>query len=92
MYPTDNHIQALTIDEIIDTVNEANSKVPQHPDAETRRKLREEWSKKDLFKYLSFFSRKLEQSPSKYIVGDKLSIADLYAYSFICVVRAGIYT
>lgn len=91
LYPTDDHIKAMFIDEIVDVVNEAAAKAPQTSDIELKKKLREEYAKKDLVKYFTFLAKKLEKSTSKFIVGNTLSLADLYTYSLLRAIRTGIY-
>ena len=90
LYPTDDHIKAMLVDELIDVANEAAAKCPQNKDPELKKKLREEWAKNDLVKYYTFLAKKVEKSPSKFVIGDSLSIADLYVYGLLKSIRSGI--
>ena len=57
MYPTDPEEQLLC-DEIFEVMQEMASKVPQHPDAEEKKKLREAFVETTLPKYMNFLVSK----------------------------------
>ncbi len=81
--------EGLLIDEIIDTSSEVLNSLPQNPDVEIKKKLREEWVAGKLQRILKFFSAKA--STGTYLVGGKLTIADLYLYFTLKGLRSGNY-
>ena len=76
LYAADDE-KALLVDEILDTVVDFMAKVPQHPDSEQKKALREAWVKDVAPKYLSFFARKLSASAGPFLFGADLNVADL---------------
>jgi len=85
LYPTDPEEQLLC-DEIYETCNELQGKVPQHPDAEEKKKLREAFVAEALPKYMNFLASK---SKGNFFVNGKLTIADLMLYTVIKSIRSG---
>jgi len=88
LYPTDD-LQALLVDEITEVAGEVLSKCPQNPDAEEKKRLREEWAATGLQNYLGFFSRKVEANGGAFVVGTALSLADLSLYSTLNMIKSG---
>lgn len=86
LYP-DDPADALLVDEIIDTSNEVLSSCPQNPDNEVKKTLREEWVAGKLQKFLTFFAAKA--ASGTYLVGGKLSLADLYLHGTLKSLREG---
>ena len=62
LYPTDPEEQLLC-DEILEVVSELSSKVPQNPDAEEKKKLREAFVADVLPKYMTFLANKSKVPP-----------------------------
>ena len=85
LYPTDLEEQLLC-DEIFEVMQELSSKVPQHPDAEEKKKLREAFVANTLPKYFTFLANK---SKGTYFINGKLTIADLIFYSTMKSIRSG---
>ena len=57
MYPTDPEEQLLC-DEIVEVIYELAEKVPQHPDAEEKKKRRAVFAAEALPKYMAFLASK----------------------------------
>jgi glutathione S-transferase len=76
LYPADA-VKALAIDEALDTVQDAVSKCPQHPDNDTRKKLREEYAQGKCKVYCQQLSDLVEKSGGPFLTGADLTIADL---------------
>lgn len=88
LYPEDPE-KALFVDEVIDTVGDVTNGAPQNPDAETKKKLREEYAAGKMSIFYSFLAEKLESSRGPYLDGSALSIADIALYGLIKSVRGG---
>lgn len=88
LYPEDP-LEALFVDEIIDVTSDVISSAPQNPDNDVKKKLREEWAATKLAKFLAFFNSKLVAG--NYLVGGKLTIADLFLYNVLKALRSGNY-
>jgi glutathione S-transferase len=88
LYPSDP-LQALVVDELIDTVAEIISSAPQNPDADTKKTLREQWADGKLKVFFNFLSNKLANSPGRYTVGDSIHLSDIYVYSVVKSFRKG---
>lgn len=82
LYPQDPEA-ALEVDELIDTVAEVLNSAPQSPDAETKKTLREAWAAGKLKILVNFFSQKVAAANGGFLVGGKLSLADIYVYAMI---------
>lgn len=79
LYPSDPE-QALAVDEILETIQELNDKLPQHADKDTRKQLREAFLKGDFQRYFKFFEKRIKESNGPFILGNEISIADLALY------------
>ncbi len=89
LYPVDP-VEALLVDEIIDTCNEVLASAPQNTDNDLKKSQREEWAAGKLQKYLRFFDIKASAGGS-YLVGGKLTLADIYVFQTIKGLRSGSY-
>ena len=88
LYPEDP-LLAIKVDEIIEAANDLGSSVPQNADNELKKQLREAWTAGKLQKFLAFFATK--SMSGSYLVGGKLSLADLYLYQSLKSLRNGQY-
>jgi glutathione S-transferase len=76
LYPKDIK-QALLVDEIVESVVELRTKIPDHKDDAERKRLREEYLTSQWPKYLDYVTRRLESSGGPYFLGKTFSMADL---------------
>ena len=88
LYPEDP-LEALFVDEIIDVTSDVISSAPQNPDNDIKKQLREEWAANKLAKFLAFFSTKVQGGG--YLVGGRLTVADIFLYNVIRALRSGSY-
>jgi prostaglandin-H2 D-isomerase / glutathione transferase len=88
LYPTDP-LEALFVDEIIDTVNDLLNSIPNNSDATVLKGLREEWAAGKLNILCTFFANKLKATPGAFFRGDKFCVADLFVYAAVKVLRSG---
>ena len=87
LYPED-FVDAMLVDEIIDTVAQIMNSTPQNANNDLKKTLREEWAAGSLQTFLAFFARKVGTGAS-YLVGGKLSLADIFLYAYIKSFRVG---
>jgi glutathione S-transferase len=76
LYPK-NIDQALLCDEIVETVSEMRSKLPDAKDENERKKLREDYIQNVVPKYMDQLTSRLEQSGGPFFLGKSLTMADL---------------
>jgi glutathione S-transferase len=88
IYPSDP-LEALFVDEIVDTVADIISSIPQTSDQEAKKTLREAYANGKLKIFFGFLSSKLASSSGPYVRGDKLTLADIYVYSIVKGFRGG---
>jgi prostaglandin-H2 D-isomerase / glutathione transferase len=88
LYPTDP-LEALFVDELLDTAAEVIGTAPQNPDEVIKKKLREEWAAGKLNTYLTFFANKYNATSGPFFRGDKFSVADITIYSVLKALRSG---
>ena len=88
MYP-DDPLQALFVDEIMETVAEVTIGIPRNtlPDYQI---LREEYAAGKLAHYFSYISKKLREVDGPYIFGTDPTVADLLIYGMLKHFRKGI--
>ena len=86
MYPRDDDVRALLIDEIVFTADELMAKCPQHADPEIKKTLREAFTKDVIPKFAKFLAAKL--GDKDFFVGD-LSIADLALFGSLQGISSG---
>lgn len=90
MYPEDP-LQALFVDEIMDTVAEVAYSVPNNPDPEVKKKLREDYAAGKLNTLFSFLAEKVTACPGPFLFGAEMTIADVTLYGSIKTLRGGIF-
>jgi glutathione S-transferase len=80
-YPTDDHLAALLVDEVIDTCTELGSKVPKSADKEELKKLRQEYQATTMTQFASFLeglvTKNKEAMGSSLMVGTTVTLADM---------------
>ena len=74
MYPRDDDLAALAIDEAIDTAQEFAGSVPQLPDAEQKKAARGVWLEKRFPVFMGYFGRKIAAGPGPFLFGAELSV------------------
>jgi len=90
LYPT-NAEEALEVDEIIDTVQDILSSLPQNSDPAVLKTLREGWASGKLLIFLGLFKGKLSSSGGGFIAGGVFTIADIFLYSTLKVLGGGFF-
>lgn len=88
LYPSDPE-QALFADEISDVVGDIGNGLPQTPDAELRKTLREAYAAGKLNTYYSYLAEKLEASAGPYFNGTTFTVADITVYGVVKMLRSG---
>jgi glutathione S-transferase len=81
MYPRDDDLAALAIDEALDTAQEFSGSVPQLPDAELKKAARAIWLEKKFPVFMGYFGRKVASGPGPFLFGAELSLPDLVLFS-----------
>jgi glutathione S-transferase len=79
LYPSDP-VQALLVDELLDTVQDILNGLPQHADTDTKKTLREEYANGKLKVFFNFLSTKLAASSGPYTLGETLVLSDIFVY------------
>lgn len=82
LYPKDIN-DALLCDEIVDSLGEVRSRIPEHKDDSERKKLREEFIQGVGAKYMDYVSRRLEGRGGPYFLGKQFTMADLVFARFL---------
>jgi glutathione S-transferase len=86
-------LQALKVDEIVQTVDEAWNKTPANTpgDAEFANK-RKAWAEETIKgKYFPFFERRLSESGGPFFLGSDLTEADLFLHAVYLGISSGMY-
>ncbi len=89
-YPTDP-LQALVVDEAIESLNELMAVAPKHSDTDTLLKLRKEYQDGTMTKYVTFLES-LIQSNGGVGFASTPSIADLTLWGTVKMIRSGDWT
>lgn len=80
-YPTDDHLAALRIDEVMDTCSELVSKAPRAADKDEMKKLRQEYQATTMTQFASFLeglvTKNKEATGSSLMVGTTVTLADM---------------
>jgi glutathione S-transferase len=87
LYPEDP-LEALFVDEVIDTVGDVTNGIPRNTDPETFKKQREEYAAGKLKTFFSYLAEKLESGP--YVLGAQFTVADIALYGTLKYLRKGI--
>jgi glutathione S-transferase len=80
LYPT-NDVEQLIVDEIMETMSELLIKTGQHSDPEVKKKMREDFVATTLPRFLNHVASRVAQSGGPYVLGKKLSVADLFVFA-----------
>mmetsp|Transcript_2246 Transcript_2246/g.3536 ORF Transcript_2246/g.3536 Transcript_2246/m.3536 type:complete len:207 (+) Transcript_2246:29-649(+) len=88
LYPEDFE-KAVLVDEIMAIVEDMLGSCPKGPpDADEKKRQREEWAKEKLTKFFTFVASKLAKR-GPYVTGGVLTVADICLYQSIKLVRSG---
>lgn len=79
LYPQDPR-QALTVDEVIDTIDDLSKSIPRSDDKEKLKELREAWMKEKAPRYMEHINKRIQESGGPFVLGEKFSMADLYVW------------
>jgi prostaglandin-H2 D-isomerase / glutathione transferase len=95
-YPTQNPLEALVVDEVLDSCNELLDKIPSFcEDKEALKKLRTEFQEKTMTQYASFLERIVAKNKetfgSSLVVGTTVTVADIFVNGVIEAVSSGIF-
>jgi len=88
LYPNDAEL-ALEVDEVVDVISDIVSTLPQDSDQEIKKTKREEWAATKLKKFMEYLNLKVSASNGSYVVGGKLSLADISLYNVLNSLRSG---
>jgi len=88
LYPTDD-VQQLIVDETMETLNEVTDKGGQDKDPVVKKALRENFVLNILPKYMALLQTRVEQSGGPFVLGKKISIADLFVFSQLSIIYSG---
>jgi glutathione S-transferase len=89
LYPEDP-LEALFVDEILDTLGDISSGVPRNiTDPEAFKKAREEYAAGKLVNYFSYLAEKLQEK-GPYLLGAHLTVADIGLYNTVKYFRKGL--
>jgi prostaglandin-H2 D-isomerase / glutathione transferase len=94
-YPTDDHLAALRIDEVMDTCAELASKAPKSADKDEMKKLRQEYQATTMTQFASFLeglvTKNKEATGSSLMVGTSVTLADMMVNGLTKSVAKGAY-
>lgn len=89
LYPEDP-LEALFVDELLDTIGDISNGTPRFPDAEANKKLREEYAAGKLNNYFSYLAEKLRDNSGPYLLGATPNVADVALYNTVKYFRKGL--
>lgn len=84
LYPR-NHLAALAVDEILDTVQDCFTLCPQPAEVQTR----QEFSKGRLKEFFDLFTQRIKEHGSGFMCGPDLTVGDLAAWAMLKTIRNG---
>ena len=84
LYPTQD-IPMLACDELLEAMNELIGKLPTSPDKDMLKKMRQGFAMEVMPRYFALFQSRMEQFGGPYLLGSKLSIADLFLYVILTI-------
>lgn len=87
-YP-DDPVEALIVDEILETCNELMSKAPKSKDPEELKKLRQEFQATTMKKYASFIEKHIQNNGGTLCVGKQVTMADLAVSATVKGIQSG---
>lgn len=88
LYPIDP-IQALYVDEVMDTMNEMISAFPMSKDEDEKKKLREEFAATTMKKYVDFIESVIQKNTGGKGVASTPSVADLVIMGAVGMIQGG---
>lgn len=88
MYPADP-IQALYVDEVMETINDMISAIPSSEDEEEKKKLREEFGASKMKKYCDFIEKVIQDNGGGKSVAKSPNVADLIIRGCVGMVQTG---
>ena len=88
LYPTDD-VEQLTVDMIMESMNEMTDKAGQDNDPVIKKALREKFMEMHLPKYMHLVENVLARSGGPFILGRKFSLADMWVYSQLNLLYSG---
>jgi prostaglandin-H2 D-isomerase / glutathione transferase len=87
-YPQDL-LEALVVDEVMDSINELISKAPRSQDKEELKKLRQDYQATTMTQYASFLENVITRNGSLLVVGQTVTVADLSVRALVQAVATG---
>lgn len=87
-YP-DDPFQALVVDEVLESINEVTGKAPQDPDADEKKRKRQEWQTTGLTQYADFIESRIQKFGNGNSVIGVPSIADVFLKSLVGGIQSG---
>jgi hypothetical protein len=88
-YPEDI-LEALVVDEVMDTCSEIMSTAPQDPDPEAKQKKRQEWKVGALTKFSNQIEKRIQEAGGKSVIAAP-SVADLAVWAVVDGIKGGNY-
>mmetsp|Transcript_18052 Transcript_18052/g.29913 ORF Transcript_18052/g.29913 Transcript_18052/m.29913 type:complete len:204 (-) Transcript_18052:196-807(-) len=88
-YPEDP-LEALIVDEVMDTCSEIMSTAPQDPDPETKKNRRQEWQAGGLTKFSNHIEKRIQEAGGKSVIKTP-SVADLAVWAVVDGIKRGFY-
>jgi prostaglandin-H2 D-isomerase / glutathione transferase len=88
LYPSDP-LQALFVDEVMDTVNDLISDMPMSKDEEEKKQLREEFAANKMKQYVDFIENTIQHNTGGNGVATTPSVADLILKSAVSMMQGG---
>lgn len=92
LYPVDDDVAALRVDEVVDTLNDVMVSAPMGGTPEELKAKREAWTASSA-RFLAYFERRLGEvaASGPFFLGAKLSVADLWLYVLLSMTNEGFY-
>jgi glutathione S-transferase len=87
-YPQDV-LEALVVDEVVDSINELISKAPRSQDKEEMKKLRQDYQATTMTKYAGFLENIITPNGSSLVVGQTVTVADLSVRALVKAIATG---
>ena len=80
LYPNDDDLAQLIVDEAMESISEFSSKIPFDKDETAKKAKREEFLKSVLPLYMNLFCTRIKESGGPFICGKNITVADLFIY------------
>jgi len=88
LYPADP-LEAMTVDEVMDCVQDIMTKCPQDKDEEVKKAKRQEYAAGKMNSLVETLAARATQAGSGYMVGSSLTVADLCVFFMVKGIRSG---